>query len=147
MTEKKLDGKNLTMLTDFYEMTMANGYLANGYKDTIAYFDMFFRRVPNGGGFAIMAGVQQLVDYLNDLTFTQEDIDYLRSTGIFSEAFLDYLADFRFCCDIHPGAADRDDASSHDQSSEPHRDKGKPHCSRRAGPRGDGVRLAPRPGA
>ena len=72
MTEKKLDGKNLTMLTDFYEMTMANGYLANGYRDTIAYFDMFFRRVPNNGGFAIMAGVQQLVDYLNALTFTEE---------------------------------------------------------------------------
>ena len=100
MTEKKLDGKNLTMLTDFYEMTMANGYLANGYRDTIAYFDMFFRRVPNSGGFAIMAGVQQLVDYLNALTFTEEDIGYLRSIGIFNEEFLSYLSDFKFSCDI-----------------------------------------------
>lgn len=100
MTEKKPTGKNLTMLTDFYEMTMANGYLANGYRDTIAYFDMFFRRVPNDGGFAIMAGVQQLVDYLNQLVFTPEDIAYLRSTGIFNDEFLDYLSDFKFCCDI-----------------------------------------------
>ena len=100
MTEKMPTGKNLTMLTDFYEMTMANGYLANGYLDTIAYFDMFFRRVPNSGGFAIMAGVQQLVEYLNQLVFTPEDIAYLRSTGIFNEEFLAYLSDFKFCCDI-----------------------------------------------
>ena len=100
MTEKMPTGKNLTMLTDFYEMTMANGYLANGYRDTIAYFDMFFRRVPNSGGFAIMAGVQQLVEYLNQLVFTPEDIAYLRSTGIFNEEFLAYLSDFKFCCDI-----------------------------------------------
>ena len=69
--------KNLTMLTDFYQLTMANGYFSNGMKDTIAYFDMFFRKVPDDGGYAIMAGVEQLVEYLKDLRFTDEDIAYL----------------------------------------------------------------------
>ncbi len=91
---------NLTMLTDFYEITMANGYFENGFQNSIAYFDMFFRRVPDGGGFALLAGVQQLVEYLENLTFTEEDIAYLRSRGIFSEAFLSYLADFQFSCDV-----------------------------------------------
>ena len=62
----------------------SNGYFTNGFKDTIGYFDMFFRKVPDGGGFAIMAGVEQLVNYLSELSFTQEDIDYLRSKHIFS---------------------------------------------------------------
>ena len=88
------------MLTDFYEITMANGYFENGFQNSIAYFDMFFRRVPDGGGFALLAGVQQLVEYLENLTFTEEDIAYLRSRGIFSEAFLSYLADFQFSCDV-----------------------------------------------
>lgn len=78
------DHINLTMLTDFYEITMANGYFTNGFKDTIGYFDMFFRKVPDGGGFAIMAGVEQLVNYLSELSFTQEDIDYLRLQAHFS---------------------------------------------------------------
>ena len=95
-----IGSRNLTLLTDFYELTMANGYLANGYENTIAYFDMFFRKVPNQGGFALMAGVQQVVDYLKGLTFTEEDIDYLRSTGIFNERFLEYLRSFAFACDI-----------------------------------------------
>ena len=94
------DHINLTMLTDFYEITMANGYFTNGFKDTIGYFDMFFRRVPDGGGFAIMAGVEQLVNYLSELSFTQEDIDYLRSKHIFREEFLDYLKNFKFTCDV-----------------------------------------------
>lgn len=91
---------NLTMLTDFYEITMANGFLEEGRGDTIVYFDMFFRRIPDGGGFAIMAGVEQLIDYLRHLVFSKEDIDYLRNKRMFSEAFLAYLADFRFCCDV-----------------------------------------------
>ena len=91
---------NLTMLTDFYELTMANGYLANGYADTICYFDMFFRKVPDNGGFAIMAGVEQLVDYLKNLRFTEEDLEYLRSKHIFQEEFLDYLRHFTFACDV-----------------------------------------------
>ena len=93
------DSRNLTMLTDFYELTMANGYFKNGFKDTIAYFDMFFRTIPDGGGYVIMAGVEQLVDYFRNLSFSKEDIDYLSGKG-FSEDFLDYLANFRFACDV-----------------------------------------------
>lgn len=91
---------NLTMLTDFYEITMANGYFSNGFKEKIVYFDMFFRRIPDDGGYAIMAGTQQVADYLKNLTFTPQDIEYLRSCKIFKEAFLQYLADFHFCCDV-----------------------------------------------
>ncbi len=91
--------RNLTMLTDFYEITMANGYFKNNFKDTIAYFDMFYRKVPDGGGFVIAAGLEQLVDYLSNLTFDKDDIEYLRGKG-FGEDFLDYLANFRFACDV-----------------------------------------------
>lgn len=92
--------ENLTMLTDFYEITMANGYFANGMGDEIAYFDMFFRRVPDGGGYAIMAGVEQVIEYLKNLKFEKEDIDYLRGKGCFSEDFLKYLENFKFSCDV-----------------------------------------------
>ena len=92
--------RNLTMLVDFYELTMANGYLKNNVGDKITYFDMFFRRVPDGGGYCIMAGVQQLMEYLSSLKFTKEDIEYLRHKNIFSEEFLEYLRDFNFCCDV-----------------------------------------------
>ena len=96
-----MDNKmNLTMLTDFYEITMANGYFETGMADNIAYFDMFFRRVPDGGGYAIMAGVEQVVDYLKNLKFTEEDIEFLRKKGIFCEEFLEYLANFKFTCDV-----------------------------------------------
>lgn len=91
---------NLTMLTDFYEFTMANGFFSDGYKDKIAYFDMFFRRVPDDGGFAIMAGVEQLIEYIKDLEFTDEDIEYLRGKKIFNEEYLKYLEDFKFECDV-----------------------------------------------
>ena len=92
--------KNLTMLTDFYEITMANGYFQSGKVDEIAYFDMFFRTVPDGGGYAIMAGISQLIDYLDNLTFTDEDIEYLREKNLFCEDFLEYLRNFRFTCDV-----------------------------------------------
>ncbi|QQY79823.1 nicotinate phosphoribosyltransferase [Keratinibaculum paraultunense] len=92
--------KNLTMLADFYEFTMANGYLENGMEDTIAYFDMFFRSIPDGGGFAIMAGVEQLIGYLKNLKFYDEDIEYFRSKDMFSEEFLEYLKNFEFKCDV-----------------------------------------------
>ncbi|HEY8349852.1 MAG TPA: nicotinate phosphoribosyltransferase, partial [Clostridia bacterium] len=88
------------MLTDFYELTMANGYLQSGMKDRIAYFDMFFRRVPDDGGFAIMAGLEQFIQYIKQLRFNEEDIEYLRSKNQFSEEFLDYLRNFRFECDV-----------------------------------------------
>ena len=91
---------NLTMLCDFYELTMGNGYFEQGYKDRITYFDLFFRRCPDGGGFAIAAGLEQIIQYIQDLHFTQEDIAYLRSRNLFSDAFLDYLADFKFTGDI-----------------------------------------------
>lgn len=91
---------NLTMLTDFYEITMANGFLEHGLGDKIAVFDMFFRKVPDDGGFAIMAGVEQLVEYLKNLHFTDDDIEYLRNKNIFCEKFLTYLKNFKFECDV-----------------------------------------------
>ena len=91
---------NFTMLTDFYEFTMANGYLMQGVGDRIAYFDMFFRRIPDGGGYAIMAGVEQLVQYLRELEFDEEDLTYLRAKGCFCDEFLEYLRNFRFSCDV-----------------------------------------------
>ena len=94
------DKLNLTMLCDFYELTMAGGYFAHGYRDRICYFDLFFRRCPDGGGFAIAAGLQQIVEYIQDLHFSQEDIEYLRGRKLFSEEFLAYLADFKFTGDI-----------------------------------------------
>lgn len=95
-----MDRINLSLLTDFYELTMANGYLENGLKDKISYFDMFFRKVPDNGGFAVMAGVEQLMGYLKDLRFDAHDIEYLRSKDIFCEEFLQYLQTFRFSCDV-----------------------------------------------
>ena len=91
---------NRTMLCDFYELTMANGYFQRGYQDQIAYFDLFFRRVPDGGGFAIAAGLEQLVEYVKNLHFEEEDIQYLRGRGMFGEDFLSYLRHFRFTGDI-----------------------------------------------
>ena len=92
---------NMTMLCDFYELTMGNGYFRNGYKDRITYFDVFFRKVPDQGGFAIAAGLEQLIDYIENLHFSEEDIAYLRSRNLFCEEFLDYLRDFRFTGDIY----------------------------------------------
>lgn len=92
--------RNLTMLVDFYELTMGNAYLENDLGNKIAYFDMFFRRVPDGGGYCIMAGIQQLIEYLSKLSFTSDDIEYLRSKNIFSEEFLNYLENFKFSCDV-----------------------------------------------
>lgn len=94
-----LQSRNLTMLMDFYELSMANGYFANGMKDKIAYFDMFFRKVPDNGGFAIMAGLRQLVDYLKNLSFTQKDLELFARKG-FNEDFIEYLRDFKFTCDV-----------------------------------------------
>ncbi len=92
---------NLTMLADFYEFTMANGYFESGLADKTACFDMFFRKVPDNGGFAIATGLEQLIRYLQSLSFSDNDIAYLRSRGIFSEDFLTYLKNFKFCCDVY----------------------------------------------
>jgi nicotinate phosphoribosyltransferase len=91
---------NYTLLCDFYELTMGNGYFQTGYADKICYFDVFFRNVPDGGGFAIAAGLEQVIDYIQNLSFTPEDIAFLREKGCFSPEFLDYLSTFRFTGDI-----------------------------------------------
>lgn len=91
---------NYTLLCDFYELTMGNGYFEAGLKDKITYFDLFYRTVPDGGGFAIAAGLEQAIDYIRNLHFSEEDIDYLRGRGMFSEAFLDYLRHFKFTGDV-----------------------------------------------
>ncbi|WP_010632002.1 nicotinate phosphoribosyltransferase [Sporolactobacillus vineae] len=101
--ECRFDVKNdrdLSMLVDFYELTMGNSYLEEGVGDQTVYFDMYFRKVPDGGGYCIMAGVDQLIEYLQHLRFTEDDINYLRSTHAFNEKFLDYLAHFKFSCDV-----------------------------------------------
>lgn len=94
------DPRNLTMLCDFYELTMGNGYLAAGYGDRICYFDVFYRQCPDGGGFAIAAGLEQVVEYIQNLRFSEEDIAYLRGRNLFSEDFLEYLLGFKFTGDI-----------------------------------------------
>lgn len=92
---------NYTLLCDFYELTMANGYFELGKADEISYFDVFYRKVPDGGGFAIAAGLEQVIDYIKKLKFTDEDISFLRSKNLFSEGFLEYLRGFRFTGDIY----------------------------------------------
>lgn len=92
--------QNYTMLCDFYQLTMGNGYFMTDYADRIAYFDMFFRRVPDNGGYAVCAGLEQVIEYIENLRFDDDDIDFLRSKGIFNEKFLDYLRGFRFEGDI-----------------------------------------------
>ncbi|MEG1621118.1 MAG: nicotinate phosphoribosyltransferase [Oscillospiraceae bacterium] len=92
--------RNLTMLVDFYELTMSNGYFKNGFQNKEAVFDMFFRKIPDKGGFAISAGLEQLINYLQNLHFSNEDIEYLRGRDKFSEEFLDYLKNFKFACDV-----------------------------------------------
>ena len=94
------DKLNLTMLCDYYELTMSQGYFATGYCDRIAYFDLFFRQCPDGGGFAIAAGLEQIIQYVQELHFGPEDIEYLRGRNMFSEEFLQFLADFKFTGDI-----------------------------------------------
>ena len=97
---KVYDKLNMTMLCDFYELTMGQGYFEKGYQDRITYFDVFFRQCPDGGGFAIAAGLEQIIQYVQELHFDPEDIEYLRSRNMFSEGFLNYLANFKFSGDI-----------------------------------------------
>jgi len=95
-----MDAKKLTLMTDFYELTMANGYFKDNRKDEIAVFDVFFRRVPDGGGYAIFAGLEQVIEYIQNLKFDQDEIKYLKSKNIFDEGFLKYLENFKFTCDV-----------------------------------------------
>lgn len=97
--EKTSLGRNLSLMTELYEFTLANGYFENGMAEQIAYFDLFFRKVPDKGGFAVFAGLSQIIEYIKNLTFKEEDLQYLRDNG-FSEKFTDYLRDFKFTCDV-----------------------------------------------
>jgi nicotinate phosphoribosyltransferase len=92
---------NVTMLCDFYELTMSNGYFENNLEDTVCYFDLFFRTVPDSGGFAIACGLSQVIKYIDQLHFSEEDIAYLRGRKLFSEPFLEYLRTFKFNGDIY----------------------------------------------
>ncbi|MCR4943868.1 MAG: nicotinate phosphoribosyltransferase, partial [Clostridium sp.] len=101
---KKLDlknGRNLSMLMDFYELTMSNGYFLDGMGDRIVYFDMFFRKVPEDGGYAVMAGLEQVIEYIEGLKFDKDDIEYLRVLNKFDERFLNYLENFKFTGSVY----------------------------------------------
>ena len=93
--------ENLSMLCDYYELTMGNGYFRKGMGEQKVYFDLFFRKVPDGGGFAIAAGLEQVVEYIRNLHFDDGDIEYLRGRNMFDEGFLEYLRNFRFTGDIY----------------------------------------------
>ncbi|MBR2773919.1 MAG: nicotinate phosphoribosyltransferase, partial [Selenomonadaceae bacterium] len=97
----QFDKRNLSMMMDFYEMTMANGYFVNGGENTRVAFDVFYRRNPDAGGFAIFAGLEQVIEYVENMQFSAKDIDYLREQKIFDENFLDSLKDFHFHGDIY----------------------------------------------
>ena len=92
--------ENLSMLSDFYEFTMMNGYLENNMENEYAYFDLYFRRIPDNGGFVIVAGLEEVVKYIQNLKFDEKDIEYFKSKNMFSEKFLDYLRNFKFECDV-----------------------------------------------
>ncbi len=91
----------LSLLNDFYEFTMGNGYYNEGKGEQIVYFDVFFRRIPDGGGYAICCGLDQVIDYISNLSYSEENIEFLREKGLFSEGFLDYLRNFKFSCDVY----------------------------------------------
>ena len=93
--------RNISMVMDMYELTMSNGYLNQGFKYTWVAFDVFYRNNPDNGGFAIFAGLQQVVEYIENLHFSEEDVEYLRSQRLFTEEFLKYLLHFRFRGDIY----------------------------------------------
>ena len=133
---------NLTLLTDLYELTMMQGYFKNPTNQTVI-FDMFYRNNPCGGGFAICAGLEQMIEYIENLRFSEEDITYLRSLGIFEEDFLEYLSNFKFTGDIyaipesyrtdHGSAACGNRNPEHHEPSEPHRYQGSPRMPRSQG--------------
>lgn len=95
-----MNNQRLELVADFYEYTMVNGYFNKNMQDRIAYFDVFFRKVPDEGGYAIVAGLEQIINYIRNLSFDEEDINYLRKQNKFSEEFLNYLENFRFTGDI-----------------------------------------------
>ena len=97
----QFDKRNISMMMDFYEMTMANGYFVSGGENTRVAFDVFYRRNPDNGGFSIFAGLEQIIEYVENMNFSADDVDYFRAQNLFDENFLNYLADFRFHGDIY----------------------------------------------
>lgn len=95
-----MDRGTLSLVTDFYEFTMSNIYLEKHLENKIVYFDIFFRKIPENGGYAIFAGLEQVIEYIKDLSFSEDDIDFLRNTKKFSEKFLNYLLNFKFSGDV-----------------------------------------------
>ena len=98
---RQSDERNITMMMDLYELTMANGYFLQENEKKRVAFDVFYRRNPDGGGFSIFAGLEQILEYIEDMHFSEEDIDYLRSLNLFDERFLEYLRNFRFEGDVY----------------------------------------------
>ena len=99
--KKQFDERNLTMVMDFYELTMANGYFKDEDKERKVAFDVFYRKNPDNAGYAIFAGLEQIIEYIENLHFDEDDIEYLRGQGLFGEEFLAYLAEFKFRGDIY----------------------------------------------
>ncbi|PID82359.1 MAG: nicotinate phosphoribosyltransferase [Clostridiales bacterium] len=95
-----MDKKNISLMMDYYELTMSMGYFQSGEKDKMVYFDMFFRKNPDDGGYAIAAGLEQLIEYIESISFSEDDIEYLKEIGIHNEEFLEYLKNFKFTGDI-----------------------------------------------
>ena len=93
--------RNLSMLTDLYQMTMMNGYIKAGTRDRIAVFDVFYRQNPGGSAFAVAAGLEQVIDYIENLHFDESDIEYLRGLNLFDEKFFEYLKDFHFTGELY----------------------------------------------
>ena len=91
---------NLATLSDFYEFTMLDGFIQSGLQDTVGYYDIFFRDIPDGGGFVVAAGLESIIEYIKTLTFEQEDIAYFEKLGVFSDAFIQYIKNFKFTCDV-----------------------------------------------
>ena len=101
MYNNNFSDRKLPMLMDFYELTMSNGYFSNGMKEDVVYFDMFFRKNPDKAGFSIVAGLEQVIQYIKELKFSEDDIEFLRRKKIFKEEFLQYLKTFKFTGDIY----------------------------------------------
>ena len=95
-----MGGRNLTLMTDLYELTMMQGYFKAGNKQRVI-FDVFYRKNPSGSAYAVMAGLEQVIEYIRELTFSEDDIRYLKDTGIFEDDFLEYLEQFKFSGNIY----------------------------------------------
>ena len=95
-----MNDRKLSLVTDFYELTMSNGFFEKNMHNTIAYFDVFFRQIPDNGGYVICAGLEQIIDYIKNLKFDEDDISYLKSLNKFSDCFLDHLSNFKFTGDV-----------------------------------------------